>query len=129
MADEQRTGSVELGARLKKVREAAGLSQHQLASRLGVVHTTIGRIEKGARSTTLQMVHRWHTACGYELDAVAVGSVEQAASLAVSVAAVPERELSDVLRVVESWPRLRERTKGRILGLVDGDLALDAPEP
>lgn len=119
MEERRDSGDAEVGARLRQVRREAGLSLERLAERLGVSHTTVSRIELGRRSTTIQMVHAWYRACGYELDAVAVGSPEQATSLAVAMAALPEGEVGSVIRVVEAWPRLTERARGRILGIVD----------
>ena len=46
MTDEQ------LGARLKELRDASGMSQEQLADALGVDQSTISRVERGQRAVT-----------------------------------------------------------------------------
>lgn len=47
-----------VGARLKSVREAAGLSQRQLAKRAGVTNATISLIEQEAHAPSLASLHR-----------------------------------------------------------------------
>jgi transcriptional regulator with XRE-family HTH domain len=50
IADEERAkGNIEHGMRLAKFRRAAGLSQHQLAAKVGVAQPVISRYEKGQR--------------------------------------------------------------------------------
>ena len=50
IADEERAkGNIEHGLRLAKFRRAAGLSQHQLAAKIGVAQPVISRYEKGQR--------------------------------------------------------------------------------
>jgi len=47
-----------VGARLKAVREAAGLSQRELAKRAGVTNATVSTIEQEAHSPSLASLHR-----------------------------------------------------------------------
>lgn len=116
---DRRSGDPQLGAELRSVREEAGLSQDQLAAKLGLTRTQVSRIETGARSTGIDVVRRWYRECGYELDAAQVGTPEQATSLALAVAHLPEGQLDAVIAVVRAWPRLSERARGRILGIAD----------
>lgn len=51
-----------VGARLKAVRETAGLSQRELAKRAGVTNATISLIEQEAHAPSLSSLHRILTA-------------------------------------------------------------------
>lgn len=47
---------VEFGKRLQKARKAAGLTQEELASTLTVDRNTIGRLERGVRSCSFDLL-------------------------------------------------------------------------
>jgi transcriptional regulator with XRE-family HTH domain len=49
---------LDIGARLRSVREKAGLSQRELAKKAGVTHTTISLIEQEAHAPSLASLHR-----------------------------------------------------------------------
>ena len=49
---------LDVGARLRAVRERAGLSQRELAKRAGVTHSTISLIEQEAHAPSLASLHR-----------------------------------------------------------------------
>lgn len=51
-------GDLGVGARLKLVREAKGLSQRELAKRAGVTNATISLIEQEAHAPSLASLHR-----------------------------------------------------------------------
>lgn len=51
-------GLKEFGARVRKVREARGLSQEELAARAGIHRTYIGGVERGERNVGLKNVLR-----------------------------------------------------------------------
>jgi uncharacterized protein len=55
---------VDVGAQLRDARVRAGLSQTQLARRAGVPVSTVGRIERGEMSPTVQMLNRLAAAMG-----------------------------------------------------------------
>jgi transcriptional regulator with XRE-family HTH domain len=57
----------ELGALLRRVREAVGLSQGELAKRLGIPYQNLSRLEHGAREGMLSTLNRYVRALGYEL--------------------------------------------------------------
>ncbi len=46
------------GKAVRRIREAAGFSQEQLADRAGIHRTYIGGIERGERNPTLVTIHR-----------------------------------------------------------------------
>jgi transcriptional regulator with XRE-family HTH domain len=55
--------------RLKKLREDAGLTQAQLAARLGVKQPVVARVESGNVMPDLRTVHRYAHALGFLVDA------------------------------------------------------------
>lgn len=52
------SGGLDIGARLRAVRERAGLSQRNLAKRAGVTNSTISLIEQETHSPSLASLHR-----------------------------------------------------------------------
>lgn len=56
-----------LGRRLQKVRQDKGLTQEELAEKLGVSTTWIGYIETGYRVPNLKMVYRIANALGVKV--------------------------------------------------------------
>jgi transcriptional regulator with XRE-family HTH domain len=115
------TGDPELGAKLRGMREKAGLSQVELAKRLKIARSQVSRVETGARSTEIEVLERWYRECGYTLETVQVGTAAQANSLALAVAAVPKDQIDAVLAVVAAWPTLPDLKRGRILGIIEPD--------
>lgn len=57
----------ELGRRLRELREAAGVTQVELARRVGTGQSTIARIEAGGGTPKLDTLERIATALGAEL--------------------------------------------------------------
>jgi ribosome-binding protein aMBF1 (putative translation factor) len=57
----------ELGARLRSEREARGLTQAELAERMGTTQPTVARLEAGAVTPSLDTLHRAAVALGLEL--------------------------------------------------------------
>ena len=106
MSEIRKKGDPVLGAKLRKIREDAELSQEELARRLGVKRAQISRVESGTRGTGAVLVSRWYRACGYELESVKVGTSDQAETLALAAADLPEGELDSVIELVAAWPRL-----------------------
>ena len=58
----------EVGARIREARKAAGLSQRELAQRMGTSQASIGRLESGTVSPTLATLQRAATALGLVVD-------------------------------------------------------------
>lgn len=56
-----------LGARIRELRTEKGLSQDELASRLGTKHTQVGRIERGEVNSSINMLRRIAGELGVEL--------------------------------------------------------------
>lgn len=72
-------------ARLRQMREAAGLTQGELGARLGISKATVSRMENGTRRVQLEVVERWALACGFRLlvvDGITDQLISDAAALA-----------------------------------------------
>ena len=59
-----------IGERIQQARKAAGLSQKELAERLGVTQTVIGNIERGERNPKIETIDRISVALGTSLHTV-----------------------------------------------------------
>lgn len=59
--------AAEVGERVRVAREAAGMSQRQLASRMGTSQAAIARLEAGGVGATLTTLHRVAVAVGMRL--------------------------------------------------------------
>jgi ribosome-binding protein aMBF1 (putative translation factor) len=59
--------AVEVGERIHAAREAAGLSQRELARRMGTSQSAIDRLESGGVGATLTTLQRVATALGLEI--------------------------------------------------------------
>lgn len=57
----------ELGARLRAERETRGLTQAELAERMGTTQPTVARLEAGGVTPSLDTLHRAAEALGLEL--------------------------------------------------------------
>ena len=57
----------EVGEGVREAREAAGLSQRDLAARMGTSQAAIARLEAGGVGATLTTLHRVAVAVGMEL--------------------------------------------------------------
>jgi ribosome-binding protein aMBF1 (putative translation factor) len=59
--------AAEVGEHIHAAREAAGLSQRELARRMGTSQAAIDRLESGGVGATLTTLHRVATALGLEV--------------------------------------------------------------
>jgi ribosome-binding protein aMBF1 (putative translation factor) len=66
-AYEQAGAAYELGERVRALREEAGLSQRELASRMGTTQSAIARLEAGGAEPTLPTLRRLAGALGRTL--------------------------------------------------------------
>lgn len=60
--------AMELAETVYRAREAAGLTQTQLAQRMGTTQSAIAAIEAGARTPTVDLLERLARACGRRLN-------------------------------------------------------------
>jgi transcriptional regulator with XRE-family HTH domain len=100
---------VDAQALLRTVRTRRGLTQAQLARRAGTTQTAISRLERGARSPTVQTLRRLLIVMGEDLDLVArpLPGAHDPAHLAA------ERALSPAARLERAfaWMRLNEAVR------------------
>lgn len=66
-AYEQAGAAYELGERVRALREEAGLSQRELANRMGTTQSAIARLEAGGAEPTLPTLRRLASALGRTL--------------------------------------------------------------
>lgn len=60
--------AADVGERVRAEREAAGLSQRELAARMGTSQAAVARLEAGGVGATLTTLHRVAIALGMQLD-------------------------------------------------------------
>ena len=112
LCDMVEKSSTQRGKRLKALREAAGLSQRELAERLRVHHSNIGFWESGAvppRSEVLPTMAdifgvRVEELLGHEVRRMPVAAPSGRARLAFdAVSKLPKRQQQKILEVVEAF--------------------------
>ena len=59
--------AIDVGEKAREAREAVGLSQRQLASRMSTNQAAVARLEAGGTSATLTTLHKAAAALGLEL--------------------------------------------------------------
>ncbi|MGD9618746.1 MAG: helix-turn-helix domain-containing protein [Mycolicibacterium sp.] len=59
--------AMELAETAYRAREVAGLTQAELASKMGTTQSAIAAIESGARTPTVELLERLARACGQRL--------------------------------------------------------------
>jgi HTH-type transcriptional regulator/antitoxin HipB len=68
MFDESRTRTAdEIGRQVRRERERRGLSQREMAERMGTTHSVIGRIESGGSNPTVSTLERIAQVLGLRL--------------------------------------------------------------
>lgn len=83
---------------VRVARQRAGLTQAELAARVGTTQSAIARLERGSTSLTLERASRLVRACGFDLEVrIEGGDWEPAAAIPADVPAEVR-----VLRTLES---------------------------
>lgn len=59
--------AMEIGKRLRELREAKGLSQGNVAERSGLARSYISHVERGHGTPTIEVLERWSAALGVPL--------------------------------------------------------------
>ena len=67
-ADDERQIIIEFGRRLREARKRAGLSQAEVATRLGIGQAYVSRVERGRENITLSACVRFARAVGWSPD-------------------------------------------------------------
>ena len=67
---------VDLGKRVRKQRQLIGLTQQELADRIGVSTSFVGHVERGTRKASLETLVALSNALGVGVDYLLAGSLE-----------------------------------------------------
>jgi transcriptional regulator with XRE-family HTH domain len=96
-----------------QARRTAGLSQRELARRLGVAHPLITRWEKGHAVPSLERVREVVAACGLELTlGIARGDDSYDHDIRRALALPPAARLDGALRAADQMRAIRASTRG-----------------
>lgn len=102
------------GALIREARRRAGLSQQELARRLGTKQPVVARWETGKRSPDFDLVTRVVRACDLELT-VAIRTLDKSDDLAIAkaLARTPAQRLrqNQELLQTEAWARTARRAE------------------
>jgi transcriptional regulator with XRE-family HTH domain len=98
---------VNVGHLVRSAREAAGLSQAELAARIGTTQPVVSRWERGHDEPRLSTLARIARACDLRLDVrLAVDSVDRA-QIRQQLALSPEQRIASVVNVSRTLAELR----------------------
>lgn len=67
---------VDLGKRVRKQRQLIGLTQQELAERIGVSTSFVGHVERGTRKASLETLVALSNALGVSVDYLLAGSLQ-----------------------------------------------------
>lgn len=94
--------NVSVGARIKAVRKGAGLTQEQLAERIGISAKNLSFIETGRFGVGLETLTRICTALHVSADALLFGQAEgEPAALCRDLTALPPAQRDYALRLLD----------------------------
>ena len=114
IADEERAkGNIEHGLRLAKFRRAAGLSQHQLAAKIGVAQPVISRYEKGQRKLYDDMLGDLSRALGVTPNDIL--GITAPKTIDTEAASLSKRMIAR-LKKIEALPR---RSQEHLIAMLD----------
>lgn len=126
----------DLALRLRRLRNAADLSQHELAAKLGRTQTYVAKIELAKRGVDVAEVEEWAVACGASVEVV-VREGDSAVSrdsrlfldeIESVLRGLSEVELDQVRMFLEVWRDLPE--SGRLaLHYMARTLGAKPPDP
>ncbi len=98
---------------LREARRRAGLSQRELAERLGTTQSSIARMESGAISPTFATLRSAIEACGFEIRIGLGESDPETDSLFdQTLALAPAERIRQAARVVRFGRRLQKARRG-----------------
>ncbi len=109
----------ELAHQLFAAREAAKLTQAQLAALIGISRIQVGRIESGKRGTYAAMVRKWLHACGFTLDSVALGDSSRTGELADALEGITDVDLDLVIRLMRALPQMDAFPRKMLVDIVE----------
>lgn len=89
---------VTVGRTIKRLREAAGVSQEALGAALGIDQTGVGKIESGQRALTVERLLRIEDALGLDRGAIVLDAGLVPGAGTVEAAVLSDRGLTPVMR-------------------------------
>jgi len=111
--DEIKLGNALFGARLAKLRKEAGVTQVELAKKLGLTQSIVSRFEKGQRRMYDDMIAATAKILGVTPnDILGVGPCKPIKPEEASLS----RKMAKRLKIIESMPR---RTQETVLDILD----------
>lgn len=102
----------EIRAKLKEVRQKAGLTQLMLSEKLGVAQSLISMVEGGQSQTTLDVLERWISVCDGILDIRPTQSADPTGKLLAAAARLNDKDRARLQEVAELLPKVDEMSKG-----------------
>jgi|SRR5215207_8452206 len=100
---------------VREARRRAGLTQRELAERVGTTQSSIARLESGRTAPSFESVLHLVRACGFDLDVMLVerddSAVEQAVRNRLLDPALRLEQLEDTVRLVEAGRAAARRTR------------------
>lgn len=111
--DERAKGNIEHGLRLARFRKAAGLSQKELADRIGVAQPIISRYEKGQRKLYDDMLAE--LAAVLEITPNDILGIASSKTRDAEAASLSKRMVTR-LKKIEQLPR---RAQDHLIGMID----------
>ncbi|WP_064199067.1 helix-turn-helix domain-containing protein [Brevibacillus brevis] len=97
-----------IGKVIREIRKAQGLSQEQLAERVGTKHTDIGKLERGERNVTLKTLEKVASSLEIEVYKLFEYDIQEKSSekeylinrITQSLIDMPESDLRKVLTIL-----------------------------
>jgi transcriptional regulator with XRE-family HTH domain len=111
--DERANGNIEHGIRLAKFRKTAGMSQQELADRIGVAQPVISRYEKGQRKLYDDMLAELAKALGVTPNDIL--GITPSKNVNAETSSLSKRMITR-LKKIETLPR---RAQDHLIGMLD----------
>lgn len=89
----------ESGMRIKELRKKAGLTQEGLAEAVGVSIETIGKLERGARGASIEVLDDIAACLGSNIEYLAFGRVNNISIVGIEI---PEDKMEMVVKVLRA---------------------------
>lgn len=99
---------VHVGKMVRETRKSLGLSQEQLAEKVGTKHTDIGKLERGERNVTLKTLEKVANTLGIEVYQLFEYEIQSKLSqkefllskISNTIAELPESDLEKILAIL-----------------------------
>lgn len=101
---------------LRELRIAAGLTQSQLADRLGLKQNTVSQYEKGNRKVDADTLAAWVEACGARLEIIPAGQDP--------IGRVPTEIMPEIRPLLEAYASAPARVRDAVRLLLQAQRAL-----